>query len=86
MKMKSKPPTVNMDVFRTELLELLRKHSGRLDSSEMLALLAYTIGQMIAMMDARVWNSEMIMAMISKNIETGNQHAIENAADWMGKA
>lgn len=84
--MKMATPTLDHELFRTDLIAVLDRHAGRLDSAEMLAIAAYSVGQMIAMMDCRKWNSDLIMELISKNIEAGNAHAIEDAGEWMGKA
>jgi hypothetical protein len=86
MKTKSQQPTVNHIAFRDELLTLLNKHSGHLDAAELLALSAYTTGQILAMMDARKWTSELAMEVVIKNIEAGNTQAIADAAKWMGSA
>ena len=84
--MKTKQPTPDMEAFRNDMLAVLNKHGGALDASEMVALAAYTIGQMIAMQDAQRWSTDAMLQIVIKNIEAGNAHAIANAADWMGRA
>ena len=78
--------TPQMKGFREGLIELLRAHSGNLDASEMLAIAAYTVGQMVAMQDARKWTPEAAMELVAKNIELGNAHAIDDASKWMASA
>ncbi len=84
--MKTKQPTVNHEAFRNDMLAVMNKHAGHLDSSEMMALSAYTTGQIMAMMDARKWTSELAMEVVTKNLEAGNNQAIADAAKWMGSA
>jgi len=84
--MKAKSPTPAMEAFRSDLLALMNKHAGALDASDMLALAAYTTGQIIAMQDSRKWTPEMALEVVSRNIEAGNAQAIGDAAKWMGSA
>lgn len=84
--MKTHQPTVEMLEYRNGLLALLDRHSGSLDGSVMLALAAYTVGQIMAMQDARKWTPGLAMEVVAKNIEAGNQQAIEQSALWMPSA
>lgn len=86
MKTKTKQPGPQHEAFRADLLAILNKHAGALDSSEMLALAAYTTGQIMAMMDARVWKPDVALKVISHNIEAGNAQAIADASKWMPRA
>lgn len=83
---KSKAPTPDMEAFRNDILAVLNKHAGTLDASEMLALAAYTTGQIMAMQDARKWSPAMALDVVAKNIEAGNAQAITDAHKWMGNA
>lgn len=83
---KSKAPTPDMEAFRNDILAVLNKHAGTLDASEMLALAAYTTGQIMAMQDARKWSPAMALDVVAKNIEAGNAQAISDAHKWMGNA
>ena len=84
--MKTITPTPSMEAFRDDLLALLNNHAGALDASEMMALAAYTVGQIMAMQDARKWTPALAIEVIARNIEAGNAHAIDGAAKWMGSA
>ena len=53
---------------------------------EMMALAAYTTGQIMAMQDARRWTPALVMEVVAKNIEAGNAQAIADAGKWMGSA
>lgn len=78
MKMKLSPASELHKTLRLELLEVLRKYTGKLDSSEMLALSAYMVGQILAMQDQRKMTPAMGMNLIASNIELGNKHAIDS--------
>lgn len=64
--------------FRTELIELLNRHYGSLPSEHMLAVASHMVGQMIAMQDQRRFTSSAIMELVTRNIEAGNQHAVQS--------
>jgi hypothetical protein len=51
-----------------------------------MALAAYTVGQLMAMQDARKWTPALAMEVVSRNIEAGNAQAIADADKWMGRA
>ena len=84
--MRSKAPTPAMEAFRSDLLAVLNKHAGALDASEMMALAAYTTGQIMAMQDARKWSPSQAMDVVAKTIEAGNAQAIADAHKWVGQA
>ena len=84
--MKTKQPTVDHEAFRNDMLAVMDKHAGQLDAAEMMALAAYTTGQIMAMIDARKWSSALALEVVTKNIEAGNAQAIADAGEWMGRA
>jgi len=84
--MKTKEPTVDHVAFRDDLLDLMNRYAGALDASEMMALCAYTTGQILAMQDALKWTPAAAMEIIAKNIEAGNAQAIADAHKWMPNA
>ena len=86
MKETLKQPTPNMAAFRDDFLKLMDRHAGALDASEMMALAAYTVGQLMAMQDARKWTPALAMEVVAKNIEIGNAQAISEADKWMPRA
>ena len=79
-------PTERDMAFRSELLTLWNKYAGDLPAEKMLALSAYTVGQMIAMQDQRKFTSATIMELVSENIEAGNKNALDNLMDSKGAA
>lgn len=86
MKYRTIEPGPNHEAFRADLLAVLSKHAGHLDASEMMALCAYTTGQLVAMQDARKWSPEAAMEIVARNVESGNQQAIAEAHKWMPRA
>lgn len=86
MKTKTKNPTIDHKAFRNDMIAVMDKHAGALDAAEMLALAAYTTGQIMAMQDARKYTAALALEIVSKNIEAGNAQAIEDAGKWMGRA
>lgn len=84
--MKTKQATPALEGFRDDFIAILNKHTGHLDSSEMLAVASYTVGQMVAMMDQRKFTPDAVMELVAKNIEAGNAQAIADASKWMGRA
>lgn len=70
--MSSKKPTAAHHAFRNDAIALLNKHAGTLDSSEMLALAAHLVGQIVAMQDQRVMTPAIAMEIVAQNIEQGN--------------
>lgn len=79
--MKSYAPDAASHAFRTDLLDLLRKHSGDLPADRMLAIAAYSVGQLIALQDQRKMTPTMAMELVSENIQTGNQHALDEVTN-----
>ncbi|OGT55454.1 MAG: hypothetical protein A3E01_09085 [Gammaproteobacteria bacterium RIFCSPHIGHO2_12_FULL_63_22] len=86
MKMKTKAPTPDHEAFRIDLIAVLNKHAGALDASELLAIAAYTTGQIMAMQDALKWTPDLAMEVVARNIEAGNAQAIAEAHKWMPSA
>lgn len=75
MKLKSKLPTPKHMAMRDELIAVIRKYGADLRADEILALAAYTVGQIIALQDQRTMTPAMAMEIVASNIEAGNQHA-----------
>lgn len=75
--MTNPPITPQLTAFRAELIDLLGRHFGTLPSEHMLAVASHMVGQMIAMQDQRRFTAAAIMELVSRNIEAGNQSAVE---------
>ncbi|MCB1460817.1 MAG: hypothetical protein KDJ48_16425 [Nitratireductor sp.] len=79
--MKSYTPDAAAHAFRADLLDLLHKHSRDLPSDKMLAIAAYSVGQIIALQNQRTMTSDMAMDLVIANIQKGNQHALDEVAN-----
>lgn len=75
--MKRHEPTAAEIAARSAVLAAIKPHADEIGADRMLAVLAYTVGQMLALQDQRTMTVAMAMALISQNIEMGNLHAIE---------
>lgn len=61
--------------FRQAVTQTLQNFSD-ITPEEMLAVLAYTVGQLIALQDPTAVTREQVMEMVSSNIEAGNQRMV----------
>jgi hypothetical protein len=57
-----------------------------MDAIEILAIAAYTLGQLIALQDQRAVTPAMAMEIVASNIEAGNGHVIEGLLEPGGTA
>lgn len=72
------------EVAYQDLCQLVNKHAHKLSALELLAVAANMLGKLIAMQDQRTTTPEMAMAVVSKNIEYGNQMIVEQLANSSG--
>jgi hypothetical protein len=79
-------PSPEALAFRNEALELLRRHGGALPADHMLALAADLVGQIIAMQDQRTMTPERALAIVTANIEKGNQEVRAHLGATKGTA
>jgi Na+/serine symporter len=75
MSFRTQAPSAAVTAFRTEVMKVMQKYSANLSSQEILAVLAYSTGQALALQDQRV-PTEKFLAMIGHNIEAGNQFVV----------
>ena len=64
---------------RDELIALMRAKMTTMDAAEILAVVAYIVGQLIALQDQRKITPARALALVSYNIEAGNADAIAEA-------
>lgn len=76
MGLKSRPPSAAVAAARAEVLEVLRRHQP-LEPIEMVAVLAETLGQMLAMLDQRQFTPAQAMEVVGENVAVGNAAQIE---------
>jgi hypothetical protein len=86
-KTKLVQPTESNKKMRDEVINVIKKYSDNIEAIEILAILAYTVGQTVAMQDQRKYTSDTLMLLISQNIEAGNKHVIDSLlGDTKGNA
>lgn len=69
--MKSRPPSAAVAAARAEVLEVLRRHQP-MEPIEMVAVLAQTLGQMLALLDQRQFTPAQAMQVVEENLVAGN--------------
>lgn len=75
--MKLQTPSEPHLRMRNLVLALIQKEATDMPAEEILALLSYTVGQLIAFQDQRRFTPDMAMAIVQANIEAGNRQAME---------
>ena len=78
MATKRVEPSPIDEAFRHEMLAVLTKHVGSMPADRMLAVAAYTVGQILALQDQRTMTPSQGMTIIKSNIEAGNAHVIDD--------
>lgn len=75
MRMKTVAPSERIQKLRVEVLELLIKRSAEeeIPPEQILAILSYTVGQVILQLDQTKFTAPMAMAIVNSNIMNGNQ-------------
>lgn len=86
MKTKLTAPTAGHLKVRDAMLAVIRKEAADMDAIEILAIAAYTVGQLIALQDQRTVTPAMAMDIVAKNIEAGNLHVVEGLSEPEGSA
>lgn len=79
-------PTKSHEAFHKEFVDLLRKHLANEQADVLLAIAAYAVGQLVAMQDQRRMTPIMAMEIVARNIEAGNQNAIQAVMNSKGRA
>lgn len=81
MGMKSQKPSDSAIKCREAVVATIQPFKHHLSGMEILAVLAYTVGQAIAMQDQKTVTHDMIWELIGANIEAGNAMVIEELAE-----
>lgn len=86
MKVKSVKASPEHEVAYTDLLALVSKHAASMSEIEILAVASNMLGKLIAMQDQRIHTHEMVMEIVSENIEAGNAQIIKELQASKGSA
>lgn len=78
MKMSKKQRLANVEKVRERMLTAMRKELKRNDTlaEDVLMVLAYTVGQCIAMQDQTKMTPDQAMDFVALNMQQGNMDAI----------
>ena len=69
--------TTEHEVTYQEICSLVSRHASTMTPLEILAVAANMVGKLIAMQDQRTITAEKAMVVVSRNIEIGNQQALD---------
>lgn len=83
--MKSRAATPAHQRCRDALLAAIREEAGDMPAEEVLAVVAYTVGQLIALQDSGRITPAMAIQLVSENIEEGNRDAMMEAMSASGR-
>lgn len=78
-------PSSEHHVAYQDLCALMNKHPD-LSALELLAIAANMIGKLMAMQDQRTISSDLAMEVLIKNLELGNQQAVDQLSKSAGNA
>ena len=84
--MKRIEPSARHKACRDAMIDSVRKEMADMDASEVLAVAAYTVGQLIALQDHRKMTPAMALKIVSDNIEAGNEQAQAEVRSASGSA
>lgn len=73
---KSVKPSPEHVKLRASILDVMAREVPDMPPDQMVAVVAYFLGQMIAMQDQRRWTPAQMMELVAQNIEAGNRDAI----------
>jgi uncharacterized membrane protein YvbJ len=76
MDTKSHAATRQHEALREAYMQAIRKKAASMPADQILAVTCVFVGQLIALQDQRKFSPDMIMQLVKKNIEAGNQRVI----------
>lgn len=82
--MREIPETFKHREFHKDFANFMKKWAGHMSSQEMLAIMAYAVGQTIALQDQRTMTADAALEMVGRNIEEGNKYVREKLAETKG--
>jgi hypothetical protein len=76
--MKKVGPSERHEKLRTALLDLLKAElaKGDVPADEVLALMSYVVGQLVAMQNQRLYTPDAAMHLVNVNLLQGNADAV----------
>lgn len=83
-KMKLSAASERHQRLRSAVMEAIRKEGAEIPAEEILAVLAYSVGQVIAVQDQRAITPEMALNLVMRNVEAGNADALRELLSAKG--
>lgn len=74
------------EVAYQDVCRLIKRHAHKLTSLELLAVAANMLGKLVALQDQRVTTPAEAMEVVAKNLEHGNQQALQELHQTKGSA
>lgn len=74
------------EVAYQDLCALMNKHADKISAIELLAVASNMLGKLLAMQDQRVTSVDLAKETMVRNIEQGNQQAVEQLMKSKGRA
>lgn len=75
---KNVEPTGPHVALRTAIIRLIQREHPTITPEDCVAVLSFTVGQLIAMCDQRKFTPDMLLRLVQTNIELGNAEAMSN--------
>ncbi|TPN57155.1 hypothetical protein [Mesorhizobium sp. B1-1-7] len=72
------------EALRNAFIEAVRQTASDMPADQILAVACVFVGQLTAVQDQRRFTSDMIMDLVSENIQSGNQRVIAGLLDAKG--
>lgn len=82
--MKSIAPTAKHAAVRDAMIAMIREMMADAPAHEILAVVSYTVGQLVALQDQTSMTPQMAMQIVATNIEAGNRSVLEELASAPG--
>ena len=86
MKLKLTTPNAQHLKIRDAIIEAIRTDGADLSAIEILAVISYTVGQIIAIQGQHTFSPSEAMRVVAENISAGNSDAIERIFKTNGSA
>lgn len=77
-------PNAAHEHLRLALCAVIRRKAPDMPAEEILAIFCQLVGQLVALQDQRRFTSDAVMALVSANIQMGNQHAVDTLLNAPG--
>lgn len=74
------------EIAYQEIVALVRRHADKVSALEMLAIAANVVGKLVAVQDQRTTTSSKAMEIVARNLEIGNEQALQEISNSKGRA